>query len=100
MYGLTNIELQYIVNLIKAYPQIDEAIIFGSRALNKQKSGSDIDIALKGEEIELITSSISGILNDESPLPYFFDVIDYGLIDNKDFRNHIDRVGQQIYKKA
>jgi uncharacterized protein len=100
MFGLTNIDLQSIVDVIKIYPQIDEAIIFGSRALNTHKKGSDIDIALKGKEIGLIASTISGILNEESHLPYFCDVLDYYLIDNEALRNHIDRVGQQIYKKA
>lgn len=99
MFGLTNIDLQAIVDVIKSYPQIDEAIIFGSRALNTHKKGSDIDIALKGKEIGLIVSTISGILNDESHLPYFFDVLDYDLIDNEALKDHIDRVGQQIYKK-
>lgn len=99
MFGLTNIDLQYIVDVIKTYPQIDEALIFGSRALNTHKKGSDIDIALKGKNIGLTASTISGMLNEESPLPYFCDVLDYTLIDNQDLRNHIDRVGQQIYKK-
>lgn len=99
MFGLTNTDIQSIVDVIKAYPQVDEAIIFGSRALNTHKKGSDIDIALKGREIGLVTSAISGILNEESHLPYFCDVLDYNLIDNEDLRNHIDRVGRQIYKK-
>jgi uncharacterized protein len=100
MFGLTNSDLQFILTIIKCYPQIDEALIFGSRALNKHKKGSDIDIALKGKELGLTASTIAGILNEESPLPYFFDVLDYDLIDNQDLRNHIDRVGQQIYKKT
>lgn len=100
MFGLTNIDLQFIVDVIKTYPQIDEAIIFGSRALNTHKRGSDIDIALKGKKMGLIATTISGILNEESPLPYFCDILDYDLIDNEDLRNHIDRVGKQIYKKA
>ena len=100
MFGLTNSDLQSIVEIIKTYPQIDEAIIFGSRALNTHKRGSDIDIALKGKEIGLAASSISGILNEESHLPYFCDVLDYDLIDNEDLKDHINRVGQQIYKKT
>jgi len=98
MFGLTDCDLQVIINVIKIYPQIDEANIFGSRALNTYKKGSDIDISLKGKDIALITSTISGILNEESPLPYFFDVLDYNHIDNKELKNHIDQVGKQIYK--
>lgn len=48
----------------------------------------------------MIASTISGILNEESPLPYFCDVLDYSLIDNEELKNHIDRVGRLIYKKA
>ena len=99
MYGLTNSDLEVIVNTIKNFPEVEEAIIFGSRALNTFKKGSDIDIALKGKEIGIITATISGILNDESPLPYFCDVLDYDHIDNEDLRDHIDRVGCLIYKK-
>jgi uncharacterized protein len=98
MFGLTDADLQFIIDVIKAYPQVDEAVIFGSRALNRHKNGSDVDIALKGKEIGLIAFKISGILNEESPLPYFFDVLDYHLIDNEDLKNHIDRVGKIIYK--
>lgn len=99
MFGLTPRDIQSILEVIKRYPQVDEALIFGSRALNTYKKGSDIDIALKGKGIESITSTIAGILNEESALPYFCDVLNYHLIDNQDLREHIDRVGQQIYKK-
>jgi predicted nucleotidyltransferase len=100
MFGLTNNDLQIIVDTIKAYPKIDEAIIFGSRALNTFKKGSDIDIALKGgDDIAQSVTTIAGILNDESPLPYLCDILNYNLIDNEDLKDHINRVGKTIYKK-
>jgi predicted nucleotidyltransferase len=100
MFGLTDKDLQWIVDVIGTYPQVEEAFLFGSRALNTHKKGSDIDIALKGTEIEFIASKISGILNEESHLPYFFDILDYNFIDNEALKEHIDRVGQRIYKKC
>lgn len=100
MFGLTNADLEAIINVIKAYPQIDEAIIFGSRALNTHKKGSDIDIALKGINLASVAVTVSGILNEESSLPYFCDILDYNLIDNEDLKSHINRVGQHIYKKS
>lgn len=30
-------------------------------------------------------------------MPYHFDILDYGSIDNSNLRTHIDRVGQVIY---
>jgi predicted nucleotidyltransferase len=100
MFGLNDAELQIIIQILKSYPQIEEALIFGSRALNRQRKGSDIDLALKGKDLESMTATIAGKLNDESPLPYFFDVLDYSSIDNPDLKDHIDRVGKQIYIKV
>jgi uncharacterized protein len=99
MFGLTDADLQFIVNVVRDYPEIEEVFIFGSRALHTHKKGSDIDIALKGSGIKSIAATIAGILNDESHLPYFCDILDYNLIENQDLKNHIDRVGKQIYKK-
>ncbi|MBS0629475.1 MAG: nucleotidyltransferase domain-containing protein [Verrucomicrobia bacterium] len=99
MFGLTSKDIQSIVEVLKRYPEIEEAIVFGSRALNRHKKGSDIDIALKGKNIDSIAAEVAGLLNDESPLPYYFDIVDYHTIDNPDLRDHIDRVGQKIYNE-
>lgn len=99
MYGLKDSDLEYIINLLKRYPQIDQAIIFGSRAKDTQKSGSDIDLALKGNNISEIVITISGQLNDESPLPYDVDVLDYDSIERTALKEHIDRVGKILYNK-
>lgn len=37
MFGLTDNEMQSIIEVMNSYPQIDEALIFGSRALSTQK---------------------------------------------------------------
>lgn len=99
MFGLTSEDLQVIVHAIKSYPQIEEAVIFGSRALNTHKKGSDVDIVLKGKNLDTIATELGGRLNEESPLPYFFDVLDYNLIDNPDLKDHINRVGVAIYHR-
>ncbi len=93
MFGLILNDLQVILDTLKLYPQIDKAFIFDSRALNTYKEGSDVDIALKGKNIGLIANTISGILNEKSALPYFFDILDYDLIMNQDLKEHIDQVG-------
>ncbi len=99
MYGLTPSELQTILQILQMFPEIDEAVLFGSRAMGREKRGSDIDIALKGVGIESIASDVSQVLNSESPLPYYFDIIDYYSITEQELRDHIDRVGKTIYSK-
>lgn len=96
MFGLSESDLEYIRRVLGKHEGIKEALIFGSRALDKSKKGSDIDLALKGDVSSIITS-ISGELNDESPLPYFVDIIDYDHLDHAELKKHIDRVGKVIY---
>ncbi|SHO50995.1 hypothetical protein [Desulfopila aestuarii] len=61
-------------------------------------SQQDIDIAIKGRAIEQsCVSGLSYALNEESSLPYFFDIIHYESISEKALIEHIDRVGCQIY---
>ncbi|MCB1114169.1 MAG: nucleotidyltransferase domain-containing protein [Chlamydiia bacterium] len=97
MFGLSQEDLSYILEIFKKYPAIQEVSLFGSRALGTHKKGSDVDLALKGEGLDSIVLEISGKLNDESPMPYEFDLIDYNTIDNTDLKDHIDRVGKVIY---
>ena len=92
MYGLSQAELESIQRVCKEV-DIKRAILFGSRAKGNYKKGSDIDLAVIGDEKKL-----SYILNEETTLPYFFDVINFNKITNKNLLEHIKRVGQIIYE--
>ncbi len=96
--NLTQSDLDYIINTIKKFNKIKEAKIFGSRALGTNKPGSDVDIAIIGEEIDFSTvSKLHALLEEESPMPYTFDVIDYSHLEHKELKDHIDRVGVRIF---
>jgi predicted nucleotidyltransferase len=100
-FGLRENDLKLIIYLISQYPSIDEAIIFGSRAKNNYRNGSDVDIALKGVEITYgLINKISYILNEETLLPYKFDILNYHEIKTIELIDHIDRVGISIYQKV
>lgn len=74
-------------------------MIFGSRAKGNYKPGSDVDIALRGENITLNTvNKISFALNEESNMPYQFDVLNYHSIREPALCEHIDRVGIVCYE--
>ncbi|MFH1050585.1 MAG: nucleotidyltransferase domain-containing protein [bacterium] len=98
MLDLPKNSIELILEAIRSFSSIDEAVVFGSRAKGKKKRGSDIDIAIKGEQINLdVVSKLSSLLNEELPLPYYFDIIDYNAIKNEALREHINRVGQIIF---
>lgn len=101
MYGLLERDVNCIIQAIGHYPEIEEAIIFGSRAMGNYKKGSDVDIAIKGQNVNRrIVSRLSDELNEVYPLPYFFDVLSYDEISNEELKKHIDMVGKSIYNKS
>jgi predicted nucleotidyltransferase len=95
--GLDESEIKQINKILGKFSEIDSAILFGSRAMNTNQPGSDVDIALKGKINFDILAKIKGEL-EESSLPYFFDVVDYNSISNPDFKKHIDIRGRIIYQ--
>lgn len=97
MYGLKNRDLYWIRKAIANYPQVEQVLIFGSRAMGNYKTGSDVDLAIKGHQVDRrIVNRLSDDLNEEYPLPYFFDVIHYESITNEDLKAHIDTLGKAI----
>lgn len=100
-FGLQQQDLHEITSILSKFPAIDEALLFGSRAKGTFKKGSDIDIAIKGKGINYeIVAALSFLLNEESTSPYFFDIVHFDDISEKELLEHIKRVGQCIYTRA
>jgi len=96
--GFRQNDLSIIVSVLQEHKEVTEAWIFGSRAKGNFRVGSDVDIALKGEYLNAeIVSKISYLLNEETSLPYKFDILNYHSISNEDLKQHIDRVGICFY---
>lgn len=101
MFGLRDSDILSIRNVLENYPEVEKAYIFGSRAKGNFKNGSDVDIAIEGANVPYDTVvKISGILNEETIMPYMFDVLDYHAINNQDLTDHIDKNGVLFYKKS
>ncbi len=98
--GLRDTDLEYIVQVLSKFSEIEKALIFGSRAKGTHKAGSDVDIAIVGESITFdIISKVRFQLEEESPMPYFFDIVDYTHLEHLELKEHIDRVGKTIWDK-
>lgn len=98
-YGLTNNDIAGIRSVFGKFPQIDQAILYGSRAKGNYKIGSDIDIVLKGKGIDLsLLANINSQL-DDLLIPYKVDLFLFDKIKNMDLIDHINRVGQRIFAR-
>ncbi len=86
--GLLQRDIDEILEALRRFPEIDEAIVFGSRAKGNYKPGSDVDLAIKGKAIDhLCVAALSFLLNEESLLPYFFYIVHYEGFTERNLRN-------------
>ena len=82
---------------IAEFPEIEQAVIFGSRAMGNYRKGSDIDIAIMGQNINQHTiTRLSALLNEELPLPWFFDIVDFTHLPHPELARHIREHGKRI----
>jgi predicted nucleotidyltransferase len=97
-FGITEQSFNYIIESLGLYKEIEKTIIFGSRSIGNYKKGSDIDLSIIGENVtDKTVLSLSTKLNQELPIPYYFDIINYQTIDNIQLQEHIDQFGSEIY---
>lgn len=100
MFGLKPDDITLIVEVLRRHLDVQEAIVFGSRAMGNYKPGSDVDIALKGNLSPETPCEISVELNERLPLPYKFDVVAYAAISHEPLAEHIDSYGKVLYKRS
>jgi predicted nucleotidyltransferase len=99
-YGLEDTLIVKIQNVFAVFPQVDKVILYGSRAKGDYKTGSDIDLTLLGENIDLSVMNQIGLMLDDLLLPYTFDLSVFKHIRNIELLDHIDRVGVEFYCRA
>lgn len=100
-FGLLASDVEAILSVLSNHAKVERAYIFGSRAKGNYRTGSDVDLALKGSEIDFDTvSQISYLLNEETNMPYKFDVLNYHSITEPELLVHIDRVGVEVYRRS
>jgi len=98
-YGLKSETIERLNNVFWKHKQVDEVILYGSRAKGSYAEGSDIDLTLKGDNLDPeIVQKISLEIEDLL-LPWMVDLSIFNSIDNNELTEHIKRVGITIYKK-
>ena len=98
MYGLSDKTISALKSVFMRYPQIDQAIIYGSRARGDNCRGSDIDITLKGEGLTLQTLPKLDCDIDDLLLPYLLDINVFDKLNNPLLIEIILRDGKVLYQ--
>ena len=98
-YGLDESEQRELCGIFASIPEIEEVVIYGSRARGSHRPTSDIDITLKGEGL---TEAHLSLLDDRlyySSLPYLTDTSIFDRLRNPDFVANIRRDGKTLYRR-
>lgn len=98
MFGLRQTHIDAINQCFAQYPDIEQVIIYGSRAKGNYRNGSDIDITIVGN---LDYNKLLKLENelDDLLLPYKIDLSLHRQISNPNLLDHIQRVGELFYEK-
>jgi type I restriction enzyme S subunit len=99
MYGLDKEDIEAINKVFSKHSEIENAILYGSRAKGNYRIDSDIDLTLKGGKITLSQLFEIETELDDLLLPYKIDLSIYHKIDSPDLMGHIKRAGVTFYKK-
>jgi predicted nucleotidyltransferase len=99
-FGLKKTVVRNINDIFALYPQVEKAVLYGSRAKGNYRNGSDIDLTLFGGE-DLTLDILYGIMGhiDDLLLPYKIDLSVFSSINDQDLIEHVRRVGVVFYRK-
>lgn len=97
-YGICPKNHEIIQSIFKKFPQIEEVLLFGSRAMNTFKASSDIDFCVKGKNLSPIIGELIAEFED-SNLTFHVDIISYERVISQELLKHIQNHGKIYYQK-
>lgn len=99
-YGLPETTIEKINAVFARFPEVEKAVLYGSRAKGNFKTGSDIDLTLMGEVLtpDLCLEIASAL--DDLLLPYTIDLSLFNTLQHAKLREHIERVGVVFYQQG
>jgi predicted nucleotidyltransferase len=87
-----------LLEVLAAHPAVEEAWLYGSRAMGRHRPGSDVDLTLGGDRLshaDLL--ALMGAI-DDLLLPWQVDLSLHREL-NDDLRAHVQRVGRLVLRR-
>lgn len=98
-FGLEQHIIDKLIAVFEQNSKVDKALVFGSRAMGNYRSDSDIDIAIKGQDLSTDDIIAMSVEFEEKGITHKIDLINYHSIKEPDLKDHIDRVGIELYSR-
>ncbi len=99
-YGLSEETIEKICAVLVEHPAVEKAVLYGSRAKDNFKPGSDIDLSLHGAGLSLKELGDIDLQLDDLLLPYDIDLLIFDTLNHARLREHIERVGVVFYQRG
>jgi len=100
-YGLRQKDMDYMMQLFARTQSLEKVILYGSRATGDYERGSDVDLAIVGENVTYSDiAHIHHMLEEESPTLLGFDVLHYNKLKNEKLKQQIDIYGKVIFSTS
>jgi len=97
--GLPDAAVVAIRQVLASYPAVEDAILYGSRALGRHRPASDIDLTLIGPAISTAALARIDADLDDLLLPWVIDLSCLASIHHPALLAHIERVGVELYRR-
>jgi predicted nucleotidyltransferase len=99
-FGLSESTIKKIQRLLAQHANVEQAVIYGSRAKGNYRPGSDIDLCLQGPKLS--TTELSQLMSelDDLLLPYTIDLSLHHQLTEPALLDHIARIGKVFYGRA
>lgn len=97
--GLPASVIKKIIGVFSSFPEIEQVLLYGSRAKGNYREGSDIDLCIRGHKIESSLLSHIEAKLDDLFLPYKIDLALQHDIQNQRLLDHIERMNTVFYRQ-
>ncbi len=98
--GIPQADSQRLLELILSHSKVEKVLLYGSRALGRQRAGSDIDLFLVAPSMNLRELLELGAALDDLLLPWKIDLQLRHLIAHEGLLAHIERAGQLLWERS
>jgi len=86
-----------IRQVLASHPQVERAVLFGSRATGTYRPGSDVDLALAGDGLTHSDLGVIGAAMEATTVPQIVDLVLWSSTGNQVLADHIRAIGVEFY---
>ncbi len=98
-FGIEDEYMEELLDILRQLPEIEQAVVYGSRARGDYHRTSDIDLLLYGKKL---TDEVVSTLRTKlyySRIPYLFDLNIFDNLTNPTFISNVKRDGKVLYSR-